>query len=499
MFLYGKMAITVGMSLYTTRLILGSLGAADFGVFNLVGGAIAMLGFLNASMAAATMRFIAHAEGAGDRAKLREIFNVGFFIHLGLSLLVGLMLYGAGYIFFDGFLQIPPERLLAARWVYYFMILSTMVTVTSVPYDAVLNARENMLVYSIVGVGEALLKLGVALAVVRTAGDKLITYGWLTASVTVVVLLTYRIYCHRKYDECRVNYRYFNRKMFREMFAFSGWSFVLSTASMVTVYGMGVVLNRFFGAVLNTAQGIANQINGQLAAFSNTMLKALHPTIVKSEGAGDKQTMHRAVMTGAKVSFFLNALLFVPFIVEADYILALWLKNVPQWTAIFSRLIMLQTLVTSFIMPLNSAVNATGNLKNMTLWHSASYCLVLPFIWLLFRAGCPPYAMYLTSIAFMVVNLGIVIRFAHRQCGVSIGGYLMRVVAPCLAVVAMSGGVGCIPRLLMAEGWVRLTAVLALFWLAFTVFALYLGFDTDERRTFMAVVRRGMARTGGKI
>jgi len=495
MFLYGKMAITVGISLYTTRLILGALGAADFGIFNLVAGTIAMLGFLNASMAVATVRFMAYAEGAGDRALQREIFNVGFFIHLGLALLVGVVLYAAGHFFFNGFLKIPPGRLVAAHTVYYFMILSTMVTVMSVPYDAAINANEHFFLYAIVGVGQSLLTLSAALIVVHTMSDKLVTYGWLMASINVIVLATYRIYCHRKYDECRINYRlYFKKAVFREMFSFSGWQFLTLSVQMVSMYGMGIVLNRFFGALLNAAQGVAGQISGQLAAFSNTMIKALNPAIVKSEGAGDRQRMHRATMTGAKMSFFLNMMFFVPFIIEADYILSIWLKHVPQWSVIFTKLVLVQTLIEAFSTPLNSAINAEGHLKKVSLTRTMNYALLLPLIWLFFRLGYPPFAMWLVSIFIAATGLSILMYFAHKQCGITMWTYFLRTITPCLAVFAVTAGPALIPHLLMGTGLARLITVSFVFWSLFVIFVLYLGLDKQERRVIFRIVGNSLRR-----
>ena len=225
-FLYAKMGITMFISLYTTRLILNSLGASDFGVFNVVGGAIAMLGFLNAAMASATQRFMSYTEGEGNKEKQKQIFNISFVLHLMIGLFLGLILMIAGYFFFNGILNIEPERIFAAKVVYGSLIVSTMFTVMSVPYDAVLNARENMLYYSIVGIIESLLKLGVALVIVYYAGDKLILYGILMAIIPIVIMFIMRIYCHFNYEECTLSFRkYWDKSLMKEMTHFAGWNF----------------------------------------------------------------------------------------------------------------------------------------------------------------------------------------------------------------------------------------------------------------------------------
>lgn len=304
--LYARMSITMFISLYTTRLILNSLGASDFGIFNIVGGAIAMLGFLNVAMANATQRFMSYSEGAGDKDKQKSIFNVSVILHFLIALLVGIVLVIAGYFFFNGILNIPAERMHAARMVYYFMIVSTMLTVMTVPYDAVVNAHENMLYYAIVGIIESVLKLAVALVVVYTLADKLIIYGLLMAGISLLVMIIMRVYCHRKYMECEfAPKKYCNRPLMKEMTGFSGWNFMNSSITMITNYGQGVVINIFYGTIVNSAQGITNQISGQLGAFARSMLKALNPIIVKNEGAGNRSQMLYASVLGSKISFFL--------------------------------------------------------------------------------------------------------------------------------------------------------------------------------------------------
>ena len=289
-YLYAKMAITMFVSLYTTRLILNALGASDFGIYNIVGGAIAMLGFLNASMAGATQRFMSYAEGEGDKEKQKYIFNISVVLHAGIAVFVAVVLLVAGYFFFNGILNIPTERIGAAKVVYLSLIISTLLTVMNVPYDAVMNAHENMRYYALVGILESFLKLAVAFVCVYASGDKLIVYGILMACIPLLTLNVMKVYCHKHYDECVIKPRkYWNRGLMKEMTSFAGWSFVGSMGSIVGNYGVGIVLNNFFGTILNAALGIANQLNGMLLFFSNSMLKALNPVIVKKLGEGEQK------------------------------------------------------------------------------------------------------------------------------------------------------------------------------------------------------------------
>ncbi len=265
-FLYAKMGITMFISLYTTRLILNSLGASDFGIFNIVGGAISMLGFLNAAMASATQRFMSYSEGEGNREKQKSIFNVSFILHLGISIVVGISLLIAGYFFFNGILNIPQNRIFAAQVIYGSLIISTMFTVMTVPYDAAMNAHENMKYYAIVGIFESFLKLAVAFACVYTSYDKLIVYGILMAGIPLVSLTIMRIYCHKHYEECVIAPRTFwEMKLMKEMTSFAGWNLLGTMSVMISQYGLNIVLNIFHGTIANAAQGISSQVNGQLS------------------------------------------------------------------------------------------------------------------------------------------------------------------------------------------------------------------------------------------
>ena len=296
-YLYAKMAITVFISLYVTRLILDSLGASDFGVFKIVGGAIAMMGFLNTTLANATQRFMSYAEGEGILEKKRKIFNVSIVLHVAIALVTVILLLVAMIPLFNGIFNIEPDRVPAAKIIYYSLIFSTVLTIINVPYDAVMNAHENMLYYSIIGIFEALLKLGIAFACVHTTYDKLIVYGILMACVPLITLTIMKIYCHRHYEECVIApRRYWDHTLVRQISGFFGWNFLTAISSLLSFQGIGIVLNNFFGTVLNAAQGIANDVNASLSHFSGNMMKALNPVIVKRAGAGDIDTMNRATI-----------------------------------------------------------------------------------------------------------------------------------------------------------------------------------------------------------
>lgn len=430
--LYAKMAITMFISLYTTRLILNSLGASDFGIFNIVGGAIAMLGFLNGAMASATQRFMSFAEGAGNKNEQKMIFNVSIILHVIIAFIVGLILVIAGVVFFSGILNIPENRLSAAYVVYGSLVFSTILTIINVPYDAVINAHENMKYYAIIGVFESLLKLLVAFICVFSAYDKLIVYGVLMSCIPLITLSVMKVYCHRKYEECRISpKKYWNVFCAKRMMSFAGWKLIFSMASMVCAYGQGVVLNSFFGPILNAAQGIASQLNGQLQSLSSNMMKAFNPIFAKSAGANDKGILFKVTWASAKFSTALYLMLAIPFFFYTDFILGVWLKNVPEWTVVFVRLLLIRSSIEFLFTPLCSVINANGKIKWFSIYSSLSNIMQLPVIYIFFRLQYPPYVMYLVGILFgNVIVYVFALVLSKCYCGLSIKLFFYNAVLP---------------------------------------------------------------------
>jgi O-antigen/teichoic acid export membrane protein len=480
--LYARMAVTVFLSLYATRVTLVALGAEDFGVFNVVGGAIAMLTFLNMSLAAATQRFMSFAHGQGDDDRQRKIFNVSILLHAGIAVALIAILEGAGIVLFESVLKIAPARIHAAQMVYQLTIVSTLFTVIAVPYDAVINARENMLLFSVLGVIEAVLKLGIAFAIVNTASDKLVVYGLLTAILTAALFALRAVYCHMHYHECALApRRHFDKPLFREMTSFAGWSFLGSSTSMLANYGQGIVLNVFFGTVVNAAQGISNQVSGQLGAFAGTMLRALNPLIAKSEGAGNRELMLKASMTGSKVSFFLLMIFYIPMLLEMPYVFKLWLKDVPMYAVIFCQLQLIRNLVEQLFLTLVSSISAVGNIKNYQIVSSVLTCLPLVVTYYLFQAKFPPYSIYFVFIGFALITSGAILYFAKASCGLSVSIYIQDVVLRCCAPFIITLAASAIPFVLLDSGFVRLLLVGSVSCACCFASVFSFGFNKNER------------------
>jgi len=480
--LYGRMLVTIFISLYTTRLVLSALGASDFGLFNLVAGAISMLGFLNNSMTAATQRFISYAQGEGDPEKIKKIFNVSLLLHIVIAAAVLVLLEAAGLFFFGGYLKISPDRLFAAKIVYQCMVVSTLFTVISVPYDAVINARENMLLFAILSIAEAVLKLLIAIFIVHSATDHLILYGSLMALVSVLLLTARRVYCTRKYPECSINIRkYYEGGLMKSMSSFAGWSLLGAATSMITFYGQGIVLNVFFGTLINAAQSIASQVSGQLGVLATNMLKALNPIITKSAGADDKDTMIKMSILGSKISFFLLMIVYVPMLLEMPYILSIWLKNVPDNTVIFCRLILIRNLLEVMFLTLSSSISAVGKIKNFQIYSSLITILPLPITYILFKLDFPPSTLYVIFILYTVLFAINILIFSKKSFNLSAMYFLKSAVFYSILIFCIEIALSGIPLLFMHEGTGRLISVLAINGVSFLLLVWGLGLAASER------------------
>ena len=495
-YLYVKMFITVFVSLFTTRLILSSLGASDFGIYNVVGGAIAMMGFLNSTLANATQRFMSYSLGEGDEDRCKSVFNISIVLHLIIALVTVLLLLIAMWPLFGGILNIPAERVGSAKVVYLCLVFSTFLTIINVPYDAVMNAHENMLYYSIIGIFEALLKLGIAICCVYTAKDKLVLYGLLMACIPLSTLTIMKAYCHRHYGECVLAPRkYWDKEKAGEILSFSGWNFMTAVTSLFTAQGIGIVLNHYFGTLLNAAQGVANQINGYMSTFSQQLKKAVNPVIVKKAGSGEVESMNKVTISGCKFNTFLILLLAIPCIVEMPYILDVWLKDVPDWAVAFCTLQLIQTIVCQMVASVSTAIYAQGDIKAYAIWKSIMNAAPLFITWLAFGIGGGPVWLYIPMILVWGIGGDIVLLvYARKKCGLPASRFIREAILPILGMAIVMLVLGYIPSLFMDAGIVRLILCVLLTVAGFACSLFLFGMNKDEKSAFVMPLLRRFSR-----
>lgn len=484
--LYFRMLLTIVVGLYTSRVVLGTLGVSDYGVYNVVGGIVAMLSFLNSALTAASQRFIAFELGRGDMGKLKKIFCTSVTIHAALAVIIFAIAETVGLWFVNTHLNIDADRMAAANWVYQFSIFTFMLTVLSVPYNSCIVAHEHMDAFAYISILEVTLKLLIVYLLLVVNYDKLIVYGALVFAVALVVRLTYGIYCKRHFEECTYRFN-FDRQLFNEMFSFAGWSVVGNLGFSFKDQAANIILNLFFGTVVNAARGVALQVNGIIAGFSNNFMMALSPQITKQYAVGNTVKSVSLVYAGCRYSFFLLLLMVAPVLVNVDYLLRLWLVTVPGYTAEFLCLALVTALLYSMAPPLVTALQATGNVKVFQL----TICLVvlceLPLAYAVLRLGGLPYmSMYPTVLVTLV---GIFVRFAilrRMVPGYSLRHFCLSIVGKNLLIAAASLSLAYYVRSLFADGFWQFVLTSALSCLAVAVVVSCFGVTGDERRKAIA-------------
>lgn len=437
-FLYMKMILTLFLSLYTTRVILTALGSSDFGLYSVITGFTVMLTFFNTTLASSSQRFMAVSQGENVFSKQVSVFNISILLHILAALIIAILLIIAGFFIFDGFLNINTVRIQSAKIVYNFVILTTIFSVLSVPLDAAVNAHEKMIFVAILGFIEALLKLSAAFVLVYLDFDKLVLYGGLLTIISFILFISKAIYVTRNFKEAIFSPRkYYDRLLFKEMLSFSGWGFLSSTVSLVTNYGQNILINVFFGTVVNAAQGIAGQVCGQVGAITNVFLTALTPVIFKSEGAANKELLLQSIKSGSKIAFMSFALIALPIIIEMDFLFTFWLKTVPEYAVLFCRLLLVTFILGQLTITLSSAISATGRIKNFTIVFSIAG--IVPFFvsFILFRSGYPAFFLYISYLIYEFFRMSFLLYFGKTICGLSIRDYLNEVIFKCLAITIL--------------------------------------------------------------
>lgn len=395
--LYARMAFSMMVSLYTSRVVLRELGAEDFGINNVVAGVVAMFSFLNASMSGATSRFLTFQLGKGDNETLKKNVAVAKSMHLFIAVIVILLAETIGLYFLNYKLVIPEHRSFAANIVFQCCILSTFFTITQVPYTACVLSHEKMTVYAILEITSTCLKL-VAVCLLSLGSDKLIFWGGLTAGVTILISMFYRIYCWRNHFESRSKLS-IEKNILKSMLNFSGWDLYGNLSVMARTQGVNMLLNLFFGPLMNAAAGIATSVQGAVMSLSSNLVVAMRPQIVKRYARGEIESMLKLLDDVSKLAFLLISLLTIPLIVETDYVLSLWLGDVPKYASQICIYVLLFNVFANQSVILISVVHATGKIFRPSFINGTLYLLVIPVSYISFKFN----GDYWTSFLFNVI------------------------------------------------------------------------------------------------
>lgn len=495
--LYFRMILTMLVSLYTSRVVLNVLGVSDYGTYNVVGGVVAMFGFFNSAMSAATQRFLSYELGRNDYVQLRKTFNATLIIHSVIAILIFILAETIGLWFVNTQLNLPEGRMEAARWVYHFSVLSFMVSIIQVPFNSIIIARERMSVYAYMSILEVVLKLIIVFVLTWIAFDKLKLYGILLFTVSFIVASIYRIYCLKQFDETRFKLVK-DRDLYKTLISYSGWNLFGNVAGVAKGQGVSIILNIFFGTVVNAAQGVANQVSAAVTSFVGNFQMASNPQIIKSYAAEDKAYMTNLVIRTSKFSFYLLFILTLPVMLEIEYILKLWLKLVPDYTAVFTILILINALIDTVSGPLMTSLQATGKIKVYQSVVGILLILILPISYLFFKLGFPPESTFLVSISIAVIAFIFRLLLTKKQIPeFSIRQFLQEILIRNIPVILLSVLIPWMIRINMQVGFARLMIV-TFTSLSISTITIYLmglksnekAFVRDAMNTFVSKIKR---------
>ena len=439
LYLYFRMILILLVTLYTSRVVLAELGVTDYGIYNVVGGVVMMFSFVNSSMATATQRFLTFELGKGDFKKLSRTFAASLNIHIFLGLIILIMAETVGLWFVNEKLVIPPERMLAANIVFQCSILSFFISITQVPYSASLIAHEKMDVYAYMSIIEAAGKLIVAYSLSLYGSDKLIFYAFIILLLHILLLMGYRTYCYRQYKESRFSL-FWNKALYKSLTSFAGWNLFGSIAWLCRSQGLNIILNLFYGPALNAAKGIADRVSSAVKGFIHNFNLAMNPQITKNYAAGNKDSMESLCYRGTKFAFLLLFVIAFPVMVNIDFILNLWLVKVPDYSAGFVVLVLIDALIdivlgtSQFI----TALMATGKIRNYQIVVGLIIMLVLPIGYILLQFGYGPYSIVYAMIGVSILSGLTRIIFCRYQLAFSLRRFMKSVLVPSVLTVVCS-------------------------------------------------------------
>lgn len=478
--LYFRMLFMMVVSLYTSRVILNALGVEDFGIYNVVGGVVAMFTVISGSLSAAISRFITYELGKGDQSKLNKIFSASVTIQLLLSLIIVVLIESVGVWFLNAKMTIPEDRMAAANWVLQFSIITFVINLISVPYNAAIIAHEKMSAFAYISILEAVCKLAIAFLIIVSPIDKLIFYAILMCAVSIIVRLTYGHYCKKHFAECNYHFHW-DKEILKKMFGFAGWNFIGASSAVLRDQGVNIVINIFCGPAVNAARGISSQVNSAIMGFVNNFTTALNPQITKSYASGDHKYMMTLIFQGARLSFYILLLLSLPVILNAHYILKLWLSNVPEHTELFVQLILICAMGESLSNTMVTAMLATGNIRNYQIVVGGLQMMNLPISYICLRLGFMPESVLIVAIVVSQCCLAARLYMLRGMIGLSSIQYMKKVYLNVIVVTLLSLAVPVLLSKYMEETFFSFVVLSLVSIVCTLIVEFYVGCNGKER------------------
>ncbi len=487
--LYVRMLVLMLVGLYTSRVVLEVLGEDDFGIYNVVGGVVAMFTIISGALNSAVQRFITFEMGKGADARPNKVYSTAVTIQLILALIVVVIAEPVGLWFINNEMTIDPSRIPAARWVLHFSLLAFVINLMSVPQVASITAHEKMSAYAYIGLMDGLLRLGVALLIMKSPIDRLVYYAALMAAVVLLVRLAYGIYCRRNFPECRYN-PVFDRHLIKEMFSFAGWNFIGVTSGVLRDHGGNILVNLFSGPAVNAARGVAAQLNVAVQGFVTNFMTAVNPQITKSYASGDKEYLFPLLRKSSRMSFYLLLVIAFPILFNTEYVMGIWLKDVPAHSVLFVQLFLVFALSESISNPLITAMLATGKIRNYQLAVGGLQLLNVPVSYAFLKMGAAPEVTVVVAIVISQLCFFLRLAMLRGMIGLNMWDYLKDVYLRVLAVASLAAAVPLAFRGMMTEGLGGFCLSILTCLMSAGLSVLFIGCSKDERREMTAMLRR---------
>lgn len=486
--LYARMIVIMIITLYSSRIILQALGINDYGLYNVVGGVVMMLAFLKSSLTSATQRFLSFEMGREDAVRLRKVFSISLSTHIIISIIILLLAETVGLWFLNEKIQIPEGREIAANWVYQFTVVSLILSVITVPYHACTISHEKMTFFAWVSILDAVLKLVFSIALLLTTSDRLILYGGLMMLTNVINLFLYWWYDRRHFEETKYQL-FWDKDLFKQIFSFSGWTIWGQLAVVGSAQGKNILVNIFHSVAANAAMGVAHQVNAALVSLTSNFQTAFQPQITKSYAAKDYDYLNSLIYNASKVSYFLLFIVALPFILNINWVLCVWLTEVPEYSGTFCILYIIASILNALATPLWISVFATGNIKNYQIVISIAYFSEIVVIYFLFLAGFPPTTAMVVKVILNATMVLIRMVFAKRKVECfSMIAYSKRVIIPIMLSTSATISYILVLHQFVKEG----SFMQILFTISVVIFsvvsAYYIGLTFSERNVIKNLV-----------
>lgn len=488
-FLYGRLILTMFISLYTTRVVLNVLGVVDFGIYNVVCGFVALFSFLNTTMSNGIQRFYNYEAGKNGIKAVTRVYQTAILIQLLLALLILLIIEPFGIWYINNVMVIPDDRIFAANWVFQFSLLSLVFLVLQVPFSAAVMAHEKMDYYATVGVLDAFLKLGIVLVLPYIRSDSLIVYGLLVFIVSILNFLLYSIYALKNFCELKLA-KVYHKDLFKNIFKFTGWNLVEMFAWTTQGQGVNMVMNFFCGPVANAAQGIASNISSAINSFCSNLSVAFRPQLVQSYAAGNYARTTNMMFTMSKAMFVMMTMMVIPLSLEMNFILKIWLGDViPEYTLQFAILVLLSMLPRNMTMALSQVVHASGKMKNYQLGSAIVILLVLPISYILLKLGYSPIYIYICNIIIFILLWIVDLYLLRKIFSFSMKKYLKIVAIPCILIMLISAVFPYVVHQFMSESFLRLAVVSVVAIVAVVIISYIILLDDKEKELFTGILK----------